>query len=305
MKRSKVNNNRAYIRGGAIYQTGADGFFLVSQCSLVGNYLTKTSDWWGSCYHCNGGTNTYGMFINSTLADGDTPQVTAMVNGKPNLLMCNCTLVGNNSRAALRVEGGKNGILLNNIILNNGSGDAIYHSGDYTWSNIGGYNVLGSINTKADATVTNIPTNGSRNDKTGKVAGDFDSWAWNAASGYYSWTGTLKEEAATSTPIVVSTDYISVGLKTGFNHNWGTKASPITDGDGGDFSVYAENLGNKIVETWCGSNYYYDQRATAGLGDRRLSGCNFPGAFASSAAVNIGGGGQYSGDDINQNDYVY
>ena len=298
LKRSTVNNNRAYSRGGAIYQTGADGFILVSQCSLVGNYLTKSSDWHGNCYHCNGGTNTYGMFLNSTIADGDTGRSTGTINGKPNLLMCNCTVIGNTSLATLRVEGGKNGILLNNIILNNGSGDAIYHSGDYTWSNIGGYNILGSINTKAGATVTNIPTNGSRNDKTGKVAANFGSWAWNAASGYYSWDGTLDEAAATSTPIVVSTDYISVGLKTGFNYS-------VTFNDSKDMNVTASNLGNRIVATWCGSNYYYDQRATAGLGDRRLSGCNFPGAFASSAAVNIGGGGQYSGDDINQNDYVY
>ncbi len=298
MKRSKVNNNRTYSRGGAIYQTGADGFFLVSQCSLVGNYLTKTSDWWGSCYHCNGGTNTYGMFINSTIADGDTPQVTAMVNGRPNLLMCNCTLVGNNSIAALRVEGGKNGILLNNIILNNGSGDAILHSGNYTWSNIGGYNVLGSVNQNGK-TVTNIPTDGSLNDKTGKVVANFGSWAWNAASGYYSWDGTLDGAAATSTPIVVSTDYISVGLKTGFNYS-------VTFNDSKDMNVNASNLGNRIVATWCGSNYYYDQRATDGLGDRRVAGCNIPGAIALDAsAVNIGGGGQYSSGDINQNDYVY
>lgn len=304
LKRSTVKNNRAYSRGGAIYQTAANGFFLVSQCSLVGNYLTKSSDWHGSCYHCNGGgTNTYGMFLNSTIADGDTGRSTGTINGQPNLLMCNCTLVGNNSVAALRVEGSKNGTLLNNIILNIGSGDAILHAGSYTWSDIGGYNILGTVNPNGK-TVTNIPTNGSRNDKTGKVAANFGSWAWNAASGYYSWDGTLSGAAATSTPIVVSTDYISVGLKTGFNYNWGTKDSPITDGQ--DFSVYATNLGGTIINTWNASNYYYDQRATDGLGDRRVAGCNTPGAIGlDTPAVNIGGGGQYSGSDINQNDYVY
>lgn len=303
LKRSTVNNNRACSRGGAIYQTGASGFFLVSQCSLVGNYLTYSSDWHGSCYHCNGGSNTYGMFLNSTLADGDTGRATGMINGKPILLMCNCTVIGNTSLATLRVEGGKNGILLNNIILNNGSGDAILHTGSYTWSDIGGYNILGRVNRNGQ-TVTNIPTNGSRNDKTGKVAADFGSWAWNAASGYYSWDGTLSGAVATSTPIVVSTDYISVGLKTGFNYNWGTKDSPITDGK--DYSVYTLNLGETIINTWNTGNYYYDQRATAGRGDRRVAGCNTPGSIGlDTPAVNIGGGGQYSGSDINQNDYVY
>ena len=292
------NDNTTYSRGGVFCQQGS-GFVLARRCSFVGNRVTASSGW-GNFIHVYGGSTQYSMLLNCTVDEGSSLLSRACINGTVNLLMTHCTLIANSSGdagKAIRVENGRNGLLLNNIILNRGGGDAIFHSGSYNWSSYGGYNILGTVNQNGQ-TVSNIP-GGRTGDQTGKTEANLGYWLWNEA-GYYSWDGTVGG-TATATPAIDNagyTDYVSLGLASGFNYNF-------TASDSYDFSVTTSNLGNNLMTVWGASEYYRDQRGET-TADRRIAGNNFPGAYAPlSPSYNAGGGGTYSGSDINTNSYEY
>ena len=292
------NNNTARSRGGALFQTG-EGFLLARECSFYGNYVASG---WGDFMHVNN-TNCHSMFLNCTIYDGGTSRKYTTLNGSPNLLMVNCTVIGNNSNPVIRVENGKSGLLLNNIIINEGTGYAVLNNaGGYNWSAKGDYNILGTYSNN-EQEIDNFP---GTNDQTGKTISNMgSSWHWDDDNnGYFIWDGTVGGTRVSGWPLIDNsgrTDAISTGLDSGFNFNFGTEASPITDGK--DFSVYYQNLGNWLLTDWGQYEYYFDQRGE-GVADRRL--VNTPGAYVEVlVAPNVGGGGSYSDSDINTNEHEY
>ncbi len=269
MTNCTCNGNSAYSRGGAIFHSSG-GFILVRRSTFVGNYVTKNNAW-GSFLHVNNG-GSYSMFLNCTIDDGPTARTTATVNGSVNLMLVNSTVIGNTSGPVLRVENNKNGLLLNNIILNRGSGKAVFHYGGYNWSSYGGYNILGSVERNGQ-TVTNIPGE-CTGDKTGKTEASLGSWLWNDA-GYYTWDGKVGG-VATATPAINPSgkdDYVSSGMKSGFNYS-------LTINDEKDLNAIVNNLGNQVVTGWASGEYYFDRRGNSSAGDRRVAGHNYPGSYA-------------------------
>lgn len=296
MTNCTCNGNSAYSRGGAIFLR-SEGFLLARKCTFVGNYVTK-SNAWGSFLHGNN-ANFYSMFLNCTIDDGPTARTTATVNGSINLMLVNSTFIGNTSGPVLRVENNKNGLLLNNIILNRGGGTAVFHNGNYTWSSYGGYNILGTVDQNGK-TVSNIP-GGRPGDQTDKTEANLGSWLWNEG-GYYTWDGKVGG-VATQTPAINPSDkddYVSVGMASGFSYS-------LTFNDEKDLNTSVNNLGNQVLTGWAGGEYYFDRRGDASMGDRRNAGNNYPGSYAPDvASVQTGGGGSYeSAADRNENTYVY
>lgn len=290
------NNNSAYSRGGVFFQTGT-GFLFVRRSSFSGNRVTK-SNAWGNFLHVNN-SSQYTILLNSTIDDGGTA-ARPCINGSPNLMMVNSTLIGNSTNPTVRVESNKNGLLLNSIVFNKGGGDAIFHNGNYNWSSYGGYNILGTVNQNGK-TVSNIP-GGRTGDQANKTVADMGSWAWNSA-GYYTWDGKVGG-VATATPAIVipgRTDYVSDGMANGFNYD----ISTIKDDK--DFTISVTNIGNQVMKDggWAAGDYYLDQRNDSSA-DRRVVGSNFPGAYVPLvSAYSAGGAGSYSGDNINTNGHEY
>ena len=264
MTKCICRDNEAYFRGGAICQTGSDSFFLMKKCYLSGNRVSGNYSW-GDAIHSNVGKS---MMVNSTLEDGDTPHAASLVNGSINLMMVGCTLVGNNSKPTLRVEGNRSGLLLNNIILNRATEAAsVWGSGVYSWSTYCAYNVLGSLGNDASGT----PYTPRTGDVTGKSEADLGAWT-RKEDGFYTWNGYIGTQAALTPDIDASghTDPVSTGMKNGFPLGFS-----ISDGKKLDYTT--ENLGRSCLTGWCSADYYSDQR---GLADRRTGSTNLPGSYA-------------------------
>ena len=253
------NNNYSYQRGGAIGQISADGLLLLHRCSFLGN----STHGWGDALHINGGKT---VLVNTTIYDGTDARSHATINGAPNLMMVNSTVVGNNSNPTLRVESNKNGLLVNSIIINDGSGVSLYGNGNYNWHAKGNYNILGTMSHKDG--VTNYYT-AQMYDQTGITSDKLGSWSWDDA-GYFTWNGKVNN-VATATPAVntsSSTNFTYDAMQNGF-------ALSLTINDGMKLTWNTTNIGSLVRSTWCAA-YNTDQRNT---GDRTTAGKNYPGAY--------------------------
>ncbi len=263
LTRCILRDNEAWFRGGAICQTGSDGFFLMKNCQVSGNRVSGPLSW-GDAVHSNAGK---AIFLNTTLTDGDTPHAGALINGSINLMMVGCTVVGNNTNPALRVEGNRSGLLLNSIVLNRAAdAAAVLGSGPYNWHSRCGYNILGPLGqTSGGALYT-----AHAGDMTGKTVSDLGQWTW-VEDGFYTWNGYVNGQVVI-TPAIDKTGYadpVSEGMNDGF-------ALGYTVDDGDQLHWSADNLGRTCLTGWCSGDYVQDQRS---IGDRQSGNNNMPGAY--------------------------
>ena len=200
-------NNKTFGTGAALYMS--QGRLYIDKCRIDGNeadnraalrlnnglcFINRSSitgslvpgDWGVAIQATNLGALCMNnvTITDNTGKNGKDPSV----NGTANYLIVNSTLADRSTVAGLRIEGGKQAVLINSILVNSDtSAPAVLFSGDATVKSLGSC-IVGTVSGADGSSKVYTPGEG---DKSSVAYADL-GLTWDASRYVFTWDGTIE-----------------------------------------------------------------------------------------------------------------